>query len=248
MICKTSKESSHKHRNLIILLLSIGILLFALCTLHDLQTAEGVGLYLSILTGAQNHRKFDILTDVIGILLLLISLLAPCIIFRHRSAEGFFHMTALYLAFIPVISPASTVHLVDTCQNLSIQQTFADNTFSRVFVESLSGITDIFLLLIPLLLLFLAINRRTEPTPTKGWKKIVVVLELGLLILNLLFPPLSQEISYFMCYALVIWIFEESETLCRHFPAFSSWGNILYGGCLLRGIYKMIELMSITHL
>lgn len=245
---KLDKGQPAQYMKFFTLLLSIGALILALCTLHDLQTAEGVGLYFSILADAQNHRIFDILVDVIGILLLLISLLIPCILLKQYNIEAFFHMTALYLAFILAISPAATVHLVDTLKNLSIRQVFAENTPFHLFLESVSNLSDIFLMLIPFLLLLLEINRETEPAPIKKWEKTIVVLELVLLILNLLLPDFSQETGYFMCYILVIWIFSEAQTLCRHFPAFACWGNILFGGCLLRGVYKMIELMSITQL
>lgn len=248
---KKSKTNSKRLNNCIktgSILLFLGALLLALFTLHDLQTAEGVGLYLAMLCGREERRNFDLLADIVGMLLLLACLLFPCIILKYRRAEAFFHMAALYLAFIPTVSPGSTVHLPDRLQSLSINPAMIEGSLGRAFLESFSNISDIFLMLFPLLLLCLAVNREHKNAPMERWKKGILALEFVLLLLHFLFPTISQEISFIMVYTLVIWIFAELETLCLSYPGFSNWGMILYGGCLLRGIYRMIELMSTTQL
>ena len=47
-------------------------------TLHDMQTAEGAGLYLAIKAGAEDRRMYDFAVDAAGMLCLLVLLLLPC--------------------------------------------------------------------------------------------------------------------------------------------------------------------------
>ena len=79
MLNPLSTESLKKLQNTLFLTCSIGALLLVLYTLHDMQTAEGAGLYLSILYGQSNRTPFDILVDIMGMLLLLALLLLPCL-------------------------------------------------------------------------------------------------------------------------------------------------------------------------
>ena len=44
-------------------------------TLHDMQTAEGAGLYLAIKAGAEDRRMYDFAVDAAGMLCLLLLLL-----------------------------------------------------------------------------------------------------------------------------------------------------------------------------
>ena len=57
-------------------------------TLHDMQTAEGAGLYLAIKAGAEDRRMYDFAVDAAGMLCLLVLLLLPCFL---PSFPNFFH-------------------------------------------------------------------------------------------------------------------------------------------------------------
>lgn len=245
---KLSKKQLDNFIKWLCLLLSAGALGLALCTLHDLQTAEGVGLYLSIIFGQDDRTFFDILMDIIGMLLFLLALILPCIILKCRTCESFFRMLSLYIAFMPIIHPGITVHLNHTLMNLQYRQTLVDGNILTAILESFIEIAPIVLMLIPILLLSCAANRISGSQPLKVWQVIILALEVIVLLIHFLFPDLSQETSYLMHYLLLMWCFAEYDKLCQHHPSLAGWSMILFGGCWLRGIYRMIELMSITQL
>lgn len=232
-----------------LLILVIGISFF-LCylTLHDMQTAQGVGLYLSMQFQQDNVFLFNILVDCLGGLLLLTALLLPCLTIRRLRFDSFFRFFSVYLAFIPTIRPASLVHLGDTFANLTTRQIFsAENPLTAM----LGGIADIVLLLrsvLPLLLIMLWINQAYSPSKLQKWQIGIIVGEVIFILLHFLFPDLSAETAYFLNYLLLVWCFREWEKICDHFPKFADWGMILFGGCWLRGVYRMLELMSISNL
>lgn len=230
------------------ILLSVAALSLALYALHDLQTAEGVGLYLSMLFGQADRTLFDIVTDIVGMFLFLTALLLPCILLKHRTWESFFRILSLYIAFIPIVHPAATVHLNHTLADLHYRQALVEGNILTAILESFVDILPIIQMLIPILLLSCTANQISGSRSSEVWHGIIIVLEVILLLLHFIFPDLSQETSYFMHYLLLIWLFAEYEKLCKRYPSFSNWSMILFMGCWLRGIYRMIELMSVTQL
>ena len=93
-------------------------------TLHDMQTAEGAGLYLAIKAGAEDRRMYDFAVDAAGMLCLLVLLLLPCFLQKRLRPAPFLRFASASLAFLPVMSMASLVHLADGTEKLAIRQTF----------------------------------------------------------------------------------------------------------------------------
>ena len=240
--------NNQKYTKWIYLLLTAGAFALAYLTLHDLQTAEGAGLYLSLKYGQSDRKGFDILVDIVGMLLLFAALFLPCLALKRLQSDSFFRITCVYLAFMPIMRPGVTVHLVDNLLNLKLRPSLPENNLTQLLLEGFADTVIVLRTELPLFLLLLMMTHSHGLSNLQKWQKIVIFSTFCLCIINFLFPAIAQETAYFMHYGLIIWCFSEWEKICERFPKFASWGNILFGGCYLRGIYRMIELMSTSHL
>ncbi len=91
-------------------------------TLHDMQTAEGAGLYLAIKAGAEDRRMYDFAVDAAGMLCLLLLLLLPCLLQKRLRPAPFLRFASASLAFLPVTSMALLVHLADGTEEMALRQ------------------------------------------------------------------------------------------------------------------------------
>mgnify|MGYP007110271224 CR=1 FL=1 len=91
-------------------------------TLHDMQTAEGAGLYLAIKAGAEDRRMYDFAVDAAGMLCLLVLLLLPCLLQKRLRPAPFLRFASASLAFLPVTSMALLVHLADGTEEMALRQ------------------------------------------------------------------------------------------------------------------------------
>lgn len=236
-----------KSKNPLLFLFICITILFCAIALHDIQTVQGVGLYLSMQLGQDNVALFNLLADGLGMLLLLTALFLPCLFLKNLRSESFFRFLSVYLALIPTVRPASLVHLGNTLANMTVRPVFSTENPLVALLGSLSDTMSLLRILLPFLLILIGINRIASPEKIKKWQIFVIVGVVIFMVLNILFPDLSAETAYFMNYLLLVWCFDEWEKVCHRYPRFSSWGIILFGGCWLRGIYRMIELMSIVN-
>lgn len=229
------------------LILIGGSLLLCYFALHDVQMAQGAGLYLSIQFQG-NRSTYDFLVELAGMLLLFVAILIPCLAFKRVRPDSIFRFLSVYLALIPMVYPATLVHLTNTLKDLQFRDFGA---VPNPATEVLAGIADtlfLFRMVIPFLVILLAINHAHAPAKLQKWQVVVLIAETFFILLYFLLPGLAEETAYFMNYFLLIWCFYEWEIICEQNPRFALWGNILFGGCLLRGIYRIIDLMSNSHL
>ena len=237
-----------KSRNFIFLLV-IGIsFLLCLLTLHDMQTAQGVGLYVSMQLQQDNVSVWNLLVDCVGMLLLFLVLFLPCLGLKRLQFDSFFRFMTVYLAFIPTIRPASLVHLGNTLATLTTGTIFSAENPWVALLDRVAELMPLLCCILPLWLILRRIHETAEPAKPAKWQFVILCAIVIFMILHLLFPALATETAYFVYYMLLILCFYEWEEICRRFPAFSNWGMILFGGCWLRGVYRMLELMSISNL
>ncbi len=218
----------------------------AFYTLHDLQTAEGAGLYLSITFSQPTRTICDIIVDVAGMFLFFIAIFLPTIMLKHKSVESFFRLFSIYLAFMPIVHPGNVVHLLNAFQNLSIRTNLSDGALLKYLFQDLSPIFGILKVFLPFLFLVYTANRLTH-TKKNSLPKWIFILLILLLLCFCLFENVTNHFLYLICYTLILWCFQELESLCRSIPRFATWSNIIIYGCLLRGIYRMLALISTTH-
>ena len=310
------------------LILSAGALLFAWRTLHDMQIADGTGLYLAIRAGSENRRLYDLLVEAVGMCGLLVLLLAPCILLRRLNTGSFFRFLASCLAFLPVLSTAALVHLLDGTDAVLLRGAVSEGRLGDALWEGVAGVAPALALGIPLLLLAAGLwkvgaskpekpasekagteksepertaaeklgpgkaepekagteefepertaaeifrperpepenvgTEKSEPERTAteklrpdkaaGRKKLPAVtgvIQLLLLMLALLFPVLADVCSYMILYLFLLWAFWLWEKLYVRYPALNAWGWLLFGAFWLRGMERMLEVMSVYHI
>lgn len=234
-------------QNILFICCPLGALGLALYTLHDMQTAEGAGLYLSIMYGQTSRIPFDIMVDIMGMLLLLALVLLPCLMLKYLRLDSFFRLLTVYLAFIPTAHPGKAVHLINDLLNINLRTNILEGNFLQLIFVDYAPLFDMLKFNLPFLLLLVSTNHFLK---IQGFqkKKLFVPCILIMLAIYLLFENLAETALYLFSFFLLVWMFGEWEVTCKHSSRFANWSLILFIGCLLRGIYRMLELISHTHM
>ncbi len=266
-------------------------------TLHDMQTAEGAGLYLAIKAGAEDRRMYDFAVDAAGMLCLLALLLLPCLLQKRLRPAPFLRFASACLAFLPVMSMASLVHLADGTEKLAIRQALSAGRPGAALLEWLGELLPVLAAGLPVLILAVGMVRTGkaagtaekakegpgEPEGTAGIAKegpgkpevtagiarggpgksegtiekkcprpwilpAAGIVALALSAVSLLVPALAGICIYLLAYLLLVAAFSLWEKLHDANPGLDAWGWILFGGCWLRAVERMMEVMSVYHL
>lgn len=227
----------------------VGILLFGtfvviLLTLHDMQTAQGIGLYFSILGGYKSRIIFDIIVDVLGIVLLVIYLFVPCFLLSRLNTKSFFRLLAAYLALLPGVDLGRLVHIFDYPGVFTLRPAFVEGKFLTAFLSGMGEISPVLRLWLPILCLMLMGNRVIGNIELERWKINILWMQSPLFLGVFLFPAVSPLLSFIMQYLLLIVCFDIWEGWYEKCSNIKLLGVILFGGLWLRGMYLMIETMS----
>nr|WP_296461761.1 hypothetical protein [uncultured Acetatifactor sp.] len=122
-------------------------------TLHDMQTAEGAGLYLAIKAGAEDRRMYDFAVDAAGMLCLLMLLLLPCLLQKRLRPAPFLRFASASLAFLPVVSMALLVHLADGTEEMALRQAISMGQPGAALLEWLGELLPALSVGLPVLIL-----------------------------------------------------------------------------------------------
>ncbi len=122
-------------------------------TLHDMQTAEGAGLYLAIKAGAEDRRMYDFAVDAAGMLCLLVLLLLPCFLQKRLRPAPFLRFASASLAFLPVVSMALLVHLADGTEEMALRQAISMGQPGAALLEWLGELLPALSVGLPVLIL-----------------------------------------------------------------------------------------------
>lgn len=225
-------------------------------TLHDMQTAEGAGLYLAIKAGAEDRRMYDFAVDVAGMLCLLALLLLPCLLQKRLRPAPFLRFASACLAFLPVMSMASLVHLADGTEKLAIRQALSAGRPGAALLEWLGELLPVLAAGLPVLILAVGMVRTRKAAGTAekargglGKPEVTAgIVALALSAVSLLVPALAGLCIYLLAYLLLAAAFSLWEKLHDANPGLDAWGWILFGGCWLRAVERMMEVMSVYHL
>lgn len=234
------------------LTVTAGLFFFAWMTLHDMQTAEGTGLYLMFQAGAGNRKIFDCLVEGTAMLCLLAAVAVPCILTRGPQPAAVLRFLSAYLAFLPTVSTAALVHLLDGTNRIGLQPAFLEGEIRMVWLEGLDGLIPVLGAGVPLLLLasaaYGAVGEGRQQAG-RSWKKTaVLIIWLLLLPVSLLFPALTDLCHYLFCYGLLLYGCNLWEKLLDRFPGLKGFSWVLAGIFCARGIDRMMEIMSVYHI
>lgn len=280
------------------LAVTAGLLCLAGITLHDMQTAEGTGLYLAICAGQKNRIPFDLLVDLLGLSVLAGAVFLPCLIGRRLHADSFLRLLCAYIAFLPVVSTASLVHLLDGTTPVLLRDSLLDGRIGTALLEGLKGPAPILGTGLPVLVLagaalkggqaggrwaapaetgkavpegvaapaetgkaapegvtVLAETGKAAPgsVPAEGRKISAgmygfLMVQVLLLAGGILFPALEEQCWYLICYCLLLYGFFLWEKILDRYSGLRTWGWLLFGLFALRGVDRMIEVMSVYHI
>ncbi len=225
--------------NSVYLIPIFGLFLLACYTLHDLATAQGIGLYFAILQGNDNRTIFDAAVDVVGILLLVVVLVVPCMVLKHKKAESLLRLMMVYLGIMPSISMGMLVHLFDG-HKLSV--------LSFDWLINLNILFSFLQLIIPLLVVLGCFYKQKGYTIQK-WHLCffysLIVCGAGVLFL----PELSEillQVSYYLLLLVAFDWWEHLFTRTELYEKVILWLVFSVFGC--RGCLRMLELISAFHL
>lgn len=137
-------------------------------TLHDMQTAEGAGLYLAIKAGAEDRRMYDFAVDAAGMLCLLMLLLLPCLLQKRLRPAPFLRFASASLAFLPVVSMALLVHLADGTEEMALRQAISMGQPGAALLEWLGELLPALSVGLPVLILAFGMVRAGSPEDLAG--------------------------------------------------------------------------------
>lgn len=233
----------------------LNIILLLVCTyaLWDVQTAQGVGLYLAIRMGLEHTAGLDILCAGAFIFILLLMILLPCLLLKHLSPLAFLRLFALYLAFIPAISTAYLVHLTDGPLFVISPDLWPGLTPVALY-NATGYMFPVLQFAVPAFALLygcgyaLAENSDNEHIPSKfSFPRVfpaLIFIAVLLMIATILFYPLAPLTEYLLWYVLLLTAFHIWEKLISASRNLQMPGHILTCLLLVRGIYRIMELIS----
>lgn len=226
-------------------ILSLGTFLMVLMTVHDMQTAQGVGFYLSLSGNYSSRIIFDVIVDAMAIVLLALLLFVPCFLLGWLNAKSFFRLLAAYLALMPGVDLAVIVHIFDPPGIFVLSQALAEGDILGAFFLGMKEISAILRLWLPILCFLLMGNRFYGNKGLKRWQRSFLWLQIPLLLGVFLFPAFSFLLSFIMQYMLLLVCFDIWEKYYKIYSNMHGFGILIFGGFWLRGIYLMIEVMSV---
>ena len=204
-------------------LVLLAYLVMAVLSIHDMQSAEGVGLFFALRAG-KDRLWFDMTADAMGVMGLLLLVVVPWLRLGHGSVAALLRLLLAFLSFMPSLSMAYLLHPMDGGEELQLLQ-------------------PIFLLqtLLPFLCLWAAVLGKEA---WKGWYGFCAGLAALLFGMGFLVPSLQPLLHFVMAYLLLLAAFDLWERVWERYPALNVWGWLLFGGLGLRAFYVLSRVMG----
>lgn len=220
------RKTLEKYQNWIAGAAAFALFVMAVFTIHDMQFAEGVGLYFA-LKAEKDRLLFDVSVDGLAAAALLFLVTLPCLLLKRREMTARLRFLIAFLAFMPALSMAYLIHPMQEETEITLS--------SPVYVLQM---------ILPFLCLLAAGVAISQGE--KVWKRWYSLCCAGAALLfaaALLVPNLQQLLYFFIVYLLLLICFDLWERLWLKYPALNTWGWILFGGLFLRAFYVLSEVM-----
>lgn len=237
-----------KNKNWIFVLVSVAVLGLVFIALHDMQTAVGAGLYLSIQAGATDRTMYDLIVDVAMIVAVVLLVGTPCILQKYRKTDSFLRLIFVFLAFMPRLSPGYCVSLFDKNGLFEVRPAFKEGNVLIGLLEGAEYSASLLEMVVPMFCLLLMVVCMQGKHVVKRWYFVVLVLGLIMELGVFLFPNLAELLCFGMTYCILLIMFDLWENLMKEYSGMNTWGWILFSGLGLRGVYRLLELMSQFHM
>ncbi len=204
--------------------LGLVIFLGAMSGVHEMQTAEGIGLYFSTIAGG-DRGFFDVLTDLLAGLVLLLLVIVPCVLMGHGKLPAVFRFLTGFLAFMPSLSISYLIHLFDE--------------------GGRGGSPDFLLKTLGLEVPFAFFLLMGVGCFESAWKKWYGITGAAAAVLGLCSIWETELFGFLLVYAVLLICFDAWERLIRLCPRLEIYGWILFGGLWLRAVYRILLLKSL---
>lgn len=208
--------------------LVIGVCFFAglamaFYCIHDMQMAEGVGLFFALKAG-KDRLLFDLAVDVAGGLGLSLLIAVPCLVLGYWDFPALLRFLLVYLSLMPTLSMAYLLDPLGGEEGLRLQPLF-------VLLQTV----------IPFLCLWVAILGREA---WKKWYGVCAGCAALLCLAGFFVQPLQPLFQFIMTYLLLLMGFDLWERVWKKYPALNTWGWILFGGLGFRAFYVLSQVMA----
>lgn len=237
-----------KNKNWICVIVSLAVFALVFVALHDMQTAVGAGLYLSIKAGATERIMYDLFVD--GAMLVAIVLLVgvPCVLQKHGKPDSFLRLFFVFLAFMPRLGPGYCITFFENKSLFELRPAFREGSFMVGLLEGAEFSASLLEMVVPMFCLLLLAVFIQGKCAVKRWYFIALIpgllMELGVF----LFPNLAEFLCFGVTYCILLIMFDLWENLVESYEGMNTWGWILFGGLGLRGVYRLLDLMSHFHM
>lgn len=237
-----------KYSKLIFLLVSAISLLLYLFAYHDMQTAEGVGLYFAIRMNQADKVPFDFAADVVRMGGTLLLLLLPCLLQKHRGTDSFWRLLSAWMALMPVVSMAELIPLFDRTRGNLWKISLEESGLWESFWVGDLELARLLLIWLPWMCVMMAGLALAKHKVILRWYKVVWGIAIFLLVMLSVFPGLLAVWQFAVLYLVLLVVFDLWERLLECYPKAQLCGMCLFGLLWFRGIYRLLELMSASHI
>ena len=218
-------------------MLTAGLFLCSLYALHDMQTAEGIGLYFAIKLGMSSRIFMDVLVDALCMLCFVLLIWLPCrfVARSGKFAVSYCRLLIGYLAVVPSFSLSAVMYMFQG-ENDFLWDGKMVSGFLQWFADSTEGLQ----IWLPLLIVLYAVRGNCGGRKHKA----VWGLQDLLLLLTLAVPALKPLTGYLVSYLGLLLAFDCWETVFDENEKLEKWSLIWFALLMLRGIYRMLILVS----
>ena len=231
-----------KYNKLVNFIFAAIILLVCMYALHDMQTAEGIGLFFAMKLGVEQCLFVDVAVDLlcIGALVLLVYL--PVKYLKPVTEGACLRLLIGYLAVVPSLSLSELIGLFGA----NGKEFFWD----MGILTTWEAWTNIYLLLpflqmwIPLFLILFAVSCTQYDFTLKKWHRVFLTSQLVMIGILIILPQAENLVLYLFGYFGLLIAFDCWEYLYERTPQWKKWYNLFFVLMLLRGIYRIVVLMS----
>lgn len=224
-------------RNVFSVTVIAGMLLCCIYALHDMQMAEGIGLYFTLKVGMAERIYMDVLVDVLGIVCLVVMILLPCVFIKRSSmfVESYCRLLIGYLAIMPSISLAAVLHMFHG-EGIFLWDGNVAHGILQWFLKTTKGLQ----IWLPLLIFLYAMGENV----IGKYHRIIWFLQGCLLVASLLVPAITPLVEYFVHYFGLILAFDCWEAILCKNEKLEKWSWIIFVLLLFKGIYQILILVS----
>ncbi|MCR4959817.1 MAG: hypothetical protein K6A74_00010 [Lachnospiraceae bacterium] len=184
------------------ILSSLILSVFCIYTIHDMQTAQGVGYYFCLKAGGENRLFYDVVTDVVFVLLLCICLVIPMLLCQKKTSGAFARFMILFVAFIPMVR-------TDYAFSLAFGRA-AELAKSDIWGRIDAAIAALAVLL-PFMFLVMGFAMSVKGIKLSSRKIVFMALSTLLVVLAFLVPVFTAAFLFIAAYLLIITVFEFLE-------------------------------------